>query len=190
MRVFWAKGFASTSMSDLTAAMGIASPSLYAAFGSKEGLYRAAIEHYVTLHRELVARVMELPTARESVEGMLREAVTVFSASDGPGGCMVMQTAAESGAMSCELAESLCALRASQDELLLARLRRGVEEGDVPAGTDIRAVAAFYTTVQRGLSLSARGGASFEQLDSVVGSAMSAWASLVGAGDLGSYKSS
>ncbi|CAN5120543.1 TetR/AcrR family transcriptional regulator [soil metagenome] len=178
MRVFWAKGFAGASMSDLTAAMGIASPSLYAAFGSKEGLYRAAIDHYVATYGGAFRDVMRLPTARESVEGLLRNAACAFSAVDGPSGCMVVQTAVEACEVSPELADSLCELRASNAETLVSRLRRAVEEGDVAAGTDVRAVANFYSTVHKGLSLSAKGGALRDELDSVVTSAMAAWAPL------------
>jgi AcrR family transcriptional regulator len=180
MRVFWAKGFAGASMNDLTAAMGIASPSLYAAFGSKASLYRATLDHYVALHRAVILRIMELPTAHESIEGLLRNAVTVFSRTDFPSGCMVEQTAAEACDMSPELVTSLCEMRAANDENFSTRLRRGVEDGDVAAGTDIHAVAAFYATVRKGLSLSARGGTGPDELNSVVTSAMAAWPLLAG----------
>lgn len=180
MHVFWAKGFAGASMSDLTAAMGIASPSLYAAFGSKEGLYREAIDHYVALYSPSFWGVMDLPTAREAVEALLRTAARVFSADGSPNGCMVMQTAAESGDLSPELTDSLCQMRDSNAETLARRVQRGVEDGDVAPGTDVRAVADFYATVHKGLSLSARGGAGADELNSVVTSAMAAWAPLTG----------
>lgn len=175
MRVFWARGFAGASMADLTAAMGIASPSLYAAFGSKEGLYREAIEHYVAANIGAFWGVMDLPTARESVEGLLRNAASAFSTPGVPPGCMVLQTATEAGDLSPDLADSLCQMRASNADTLARRLRRGVEEGDVAPTTDVRAVADFYATVHKGLSLSARGGAGAEELNSVVTSAMAAW---------------
>lgn len=180
MHVFWAKGFAGASMTDLTSAMGIASPSLYAAFGSKEGLYREAIDHYVSTNVGSFWGVMDLPTARESVEGLLRNAARAFSAPGVPPGCMVMQTATEAGDLSVELANSLCEMRGSNAETLARRLQRGIEEGDVAAGTDVRAVADFYATVHKGLSLSAKGGAEADELHSVVTSAMAAWAPLTG----------
>lgn len=175
MRVFWARGFAGASIADLTAAMGIASPSLYAAFGSKEGLYREAIEHYVAANIGVFWGVMDLPTARESVEGLLRNAASAFSTPGVPPGCMVLQTATEAGDLSPDLADSLCQMRASNADTLARRLQRGVEEGDVAPTTDVRAVADFYATVHKGLSLSARGGAGAEELNSVVTSAMAAW---------------
>jgi len=178
VHVFWAKGFAGASMADLTAAMGIASPSLYAAFGSKEGLYREAIERYVANNIGAFWGVMDLPTARESVEGLLRNAARAFSTPGVPPGCMVMQTATEAGDLSPALASGLCEMRASNAETLARRLQRGVEEGDVAATTDVRAVADFYATVHKGLSLSAKGGAGADELHSVVTSAMAAWAPL------------
>jgi AcrR family transcriptional regulator len=180
MKVFWAKGYAATSMSDLIAAMGIASPSIYAAFDSKANLYRATLEHYVELHEDMVSRAMERPTARESVEGLLRNAVTVFSRTEFPGGCMVEQTAAEASDMPPDLVARLCEMRTANKENFSLRLRKGVKDGDVGAGVDVRAVAAFYATVHKGLSLSARGGAGKSEMNSVINSAMSAWPVLTG----------
>jgi AcrR family transcriptional regulator len=176
-RVFWEKGYSGASLSDLTAAMGIASPSLYAAFGSKEGLYREAIDRYVSGNTDFWA-VMQAPTARESVEGLLRNAARVFTSGEHPSGCMVIQTAAETCEMSPELAASLCEIRASTTATLTARIEKGVRDGDVGPGADARAVAEFYATVHKGLSLSARGGAGRAELDSVVTSAMMAWGPL------------
>jgi len=175
MRVFWEKGFAATSMHDLIAAMGIASPSLYAAFGSKASLYRAAVEHYVALHEDLVLRAMALPTARESVEALLRNAVTVFARTDFPSGCMVEQTAGEAGDMAPDVMTRLHAMRAANNGNFSMRLRKGLEDGDVPEGADVEAAASFYATIHKGLSLSARGGTGTDELNSVVTSAIAAW---------------
>jgi AcrR family transcriptional regulator len=175
MRLFWAKGFAATSMNDLIAAMGIASPSIYAAFGSKASLYEAALEHYVSLHEDLVLGAMQRPTARETIEALLRNAVTVFSHTDFPSGCMVEQTAADSADMSAELVARVGDMRTANNENFSTRLRKGVEDGDVSEGVDIDAVASFYATVHKGLSLSARGGTGTSELNSVIDSAMAAW---------------
>jgi AcrR family transcriptional regulator len=180
MHVFWKKGYAGASLSDLTAAMGIASPSLYAAFGSKEGLYREALDHYAAIFSAEFSLLMAAPTARESIEGLLRMAVHSFGASKAASGCMIMQSAAETAEVSADLAASLCELRASGARTFADRLRRGLDEGDIAPGTDIRAVADFYATVHKGLSLSASGGADRAELDSVVTSAMAAWDPLTG----------
>ena len=180
MRVFWAKGYAGASMSDLTAAMGIASPSLYAAFGSKEGLYREAIALYVDTQGGQLWQAMEAPTAREAVERLLRGVVQSFTSGDCPVGCMVMQTAIETGDLSPELSTALCEVRATSGDAVAARLRRAVDDGEFAPDTDIRAIGDFYATIHKGLSLSAKGGATREELDSVVTSALLAWAPLTG----------
>jgi AcrR family transcriptional regulator len=180
MRVFWDKGYAGASMSDLTAAMGIASPSLYAAFGSKEGLYREAIDLYVRTYGGSLLSAMDAPTAREGVERLLRGAVGSFTSGENPIGCMVMQTAVMGAELSPELAAGLCDIRAGNAASMVVRLRRAVADGEIASGTDLQAVADFYATVHKGLSLSARGGASREELDSVVTSAMKAWPALTG----------
>ncbi len=182
MRVFWEKGFAGASLSELTAAMGIASPSLYAAFGSKEGLYREAVDRYLALHREAFWGVMNAPTARESIEELLRNAVRAFTSCASPTGCLVLQSAAETGEMSADLSARLCELRASNTQMLADRIRRGVASGELSPQTDVQAVADFYATVHKGLSLSAKGGADARELDSVVTSAMAAWRPLTQAG--------
>lgn len=175
MRVFWAKGFAATSMNDLIDAMGIASPSIYAAFGSKAGLYAAALEHYVALHEHLVSQAMHRPTVKESIETLLRNAVGVFSRTGFPGGCMVEQTAGEAGDMPSELMARVRGMRMDNNENFAKRIRKGVKDGDVPAGANVRTIASFYATVYRGLSLSARGGTGTDELNAVVTSAIAAW---------------
>src|SRR3990170_1290477 len=80
MEVFWVKGYEGSSMSDLTAAMGIASPSLYAAFGSKEELFRQALKHYSdTEGRHIWDGVEDAGTAYEAVESFLMRTARVFT---------------------------------------------------------------------------------------------------------------
>ncbi|WP_437506135.1 TetR/AcrR family transcriptional regulator [Sorangium sp. So ce1099] len=179
MEVFWERGYEGTSLSDLTAAMGINSPSLYAAFGCKESLFREAVSLYNEVEGAAVARAMrEEPTARRAVEAMLRGNVEAYVSPGKPSGCMIVLAATlgtqESEAVRGHLAE----LRRGALVELQRRLDRGVTEGDLPAGTDTAALAAFYTTVLQGLSIQARDGASHEALLSVVDCAMAAWDAL------------
>src|SRR5918996_4164529 len=91
MEVFWAKGYDGASLSDLTAAMGINSPSLYAAFGSKEGLFREAVALYgATEGTEIWEALPQAPTAREAIERFLRASALSFTRPDRPAGCLVV----------------------------------------------------------------------------------------------------
>jgi AcrR family transcriptional regulator len=179
MRVFWAKGFGGTSMADLTAAMGIASPSLYAAFGSKEALYQEAVDHYDALYGDAYWGTLAGPgTARDQIETVLRRAVVAFTAGDRPAGCMIMMGCSQSNDLSPAVADALRCKQTGAVDGMEARLRRAVEEGELPAGIDTRAIADFYAAVHRGLSLTVKTGVGAEVLDSIVTSAMAAWGPL------------
>ncbi|NNH71133.1 TetR/AcrR family transcriptional regulator [Nocardia uniformis] len=176
MEVFWEHGFEGASMSDLTAAMGINSPSLYAAFGGKEALFRAAIELYGRTEGSLTARALrEEPTARASIEAMLRDNAVAYTAEDKPHGCMVVLAGSAYTTRNTAIRDFLIEARRGTTEDIRLRLERGVTDGDLPAGTDIAGLAAFYTTVLYGLSIQARDGVCYEDLLRSIDTAMSAW---------------
>ena len=190
MRVFWAKGFGGASLSDLTAAMGIASPSLYAAFGSKEALYQEAIDHYEALYGEAFWGTLAGPgTAREQIETVLRKAVAAFTSGDNPAGCMVVMGCSQQSDFSPDVAAALRAKQTGSVDAMEARIRRAVDDGELPAGIDTRAIADFYAAVHRGLSVTVKTGAGAEVLNSVVSSAMAAWEPLTRAPEAGLRRS-
>lgn len=180
MRVFWEKGYAGASMADLTAAMGVAAPSLYAAFGDKAALYREAAALYVDTEGRRLWAALEQRTARAGIEALLRGAVRGFTSGEAPAGCMVMLSGAQPDALPPEVCAEMAERRQEAALAVRARLEQAVTEGELDAGVDIGALAVFYATVHKGLSLSARGGASREELDSVVSCAMAAWEPLTG----------
>lgn len=179
MEVFLDRGYDGASVGDLTSAMGINAPSLYAAFGCKEALFREALDLYVNaagprtrdeLHKRDV-------TARGAVEAMLREAARRF----GEGrGCLVVLGATHRTADNEAIFEDLAERRSETQSLIRRRLKQGIADGDIAASVDISSVAAFYATVLNGLSLQARDGASRKQLMGVVDCAMKGWDGLVG----------
>jgi AcrR family transcriptional regulator len=181
MEIFWALGYEGATLTDLQEAMGgITAPSFYAAFGSKESLFREAVELYKKTHGAPMLRALtEGPTARESVEAMLYAAVESFSCPNTPHGCMLI-----TGAINCmranrEVEDHLRDIRSRRHRIIRRRLRRGVTEGDLPPGLDLSALASFYTTVLDGLSTQARDGASRKALKAAVDCAMAAWDKLV-----------
>ena len=179
MEVFWVKGLEAASISDLTAAMGIVSPSLYAAFGSKEALFREAVDLYVqTDGAEIWSALTTAQTAYDAVAGFLTTTARLFSRPDKPSGCMVVLSALHITEASQAVRAEMAARRKQNESRLVERLARGVEAGEIASSTDLTTVARFYITVQQGMSIQARDGASLCALDGVARSALAAWGSL------------
>jgi AcrR family transcriptional regulator len=175
MEVFWRRGFDGTSISDLTEAMGINPPSLYAAFGDKEKLYLEAVEYYRVHRGEHMRQAMaEAPTARAAVENALREAVNEFSRKDSPAGCLLTMSNSCAG-VSVGVQAVLAKKRAIGRENLKLRIQRGIAEGDVPASADPQALAEFVMTIFAGMAMHARDGATRKALTATVDAAMRAF---------------
>jgi AcrR family transcriptional regulator len=176
MQVFWRQGYEATSINDLTKAMDINPPSLYAAFGDKEKLFLEAVERYGCGPGGAGNDILcGEPTARGAVERLLEKAAHEFTNRSHPPGCMMVAAATTCTAASDHLQSSLADRRASSEAALRARIERGIEEGELPAGVDARALARFYVTVLQGMSLQARDGASRKSLLATAAAAMRAW---------------
>ncbi|MDX3928322.1 MAG: TetR/AcrR family transcriptional regulator [Shinella sp.] len=176
-RLFWIKGFGATSIADLTQAMGIGAPSLYAAFGSKEALYAEALRHYRENNEALVwAGFFSAATAREAVMAFLMDSAAALTGclADIPRGCMVALSSV-GGEGHAELGELVQAARAVTLDRLKIRLNQAISEGEIPASTDVHALARFVQTVQNGMSILARDEASRSELEAVAQVAMLGW---------------
>ena len=173
MEVFWEKGFEGASVAELCGAMDLNPPSLYSAFGDKEKLFLEAAERYSTNNRESCPYCDE-PTARGAVEKMLTHAAHEFTeASEHPRGCL-MALASTSAANSSEaLQKWIAQKRGAARDNLRARIKQGMEEGDVPSGADASALADFYFTILTGMAMQAREGASRRSLLATVAQAVS-----------------
>lgn len=180
MRLFWTKGYEATSIADLTAAMGIGSPSLYAAFGSKEGLFNAAIDRFEDTEGAILSAAMDsAPTAREFIVAYLRESAKSFVQEGRPPGCMMTLAAVNVVGASEITCAALRARRAATVARFVDRLEQARAIGEIGPDADSAAIATFYVTVQQGMSIQARDGAPTETLLAVADGAMAAWPALV-----------
>lgn len=176
MEIFWEHGYEGASMTDLTTAMGISSPSLYAAFGCKEQLFREAVELYGRTDGSFTERALrEGETARASIESMLRDNAVSYTAQDKPHGCMVVLAGSTYTTRNTEIRDFLVEKRRRTTEQIQNRLNRGVAEGDLPPDTDTADLADFYATVLFGLSIRARDGADHARLERAIDRALAAW---------------
>jgi len=180
MRVFAAKGFEGASLSDLTEAMGINRPSLYAAFGNKEALFRQAMEQYVRDGAAHVAECLAAPTAREGVERLLREGVARWTDPEWPGLCFVTQMPLDVAGASVETRLDMAEKRVIVEQALRNRIARAVVDGELPASTAADDLARFYFVMIQGLALQAQHGASPKELLQVVDVAMQRWPARAG----------
>jgi AcrR family transcriptional regulator len=175
LTVFWQKGYEGASLPDLTRAMGINRPSLYAAFGNKEALFRKAVARYLEGPAAYVRDALSAPTARAVVGRLLEGAARLLTDPRYPGGCLMVQGALAVGA-ECEcIRRDLSAHRAAGETALRRRLQRALAEGDLPAHADPGDLARFYSTVMQGMSVQAAGGASRRALRRIVDVALRAW---------------
>jgi AcrR family transcriptional regulator len=175
LRLFWDHGYEGTSIAQLKAAMGINGPSLYAAFGSKEALYREAIDLYERVYGGALLTILtETADSREAVKRLLT-AIATLRCEDGPRGCLVSTAETTCGPENSTIARFVASRRTILHDALAARLDRAVAEDDLPADTDTAALAAFYTAMVQGLSVQARDGAEPMVLMAIIDRAMAAW---------------
>jgi AcrR family transcriptional regulator len=176
METFWQHGYEATSMTDLTAAMGISSPSLYAAFGSKEQLFREAVALYDATEGEPTTRALvEEPTAYAAVAAVLRHNARAYAHDGHPAGCMIVLSAMNCSPSASGAHDHLAERRRQGVDALRTRLEQGVRAGELAPGTDTATVAAFYTAVLQGMSVQARDGAGRAELARIADRALAAW---------------
>src|SRR5580704_17269763 len=175
LRVFWRKGYEGTSLSDLTKAVGVNRPSLYAAFGDKKALFRKALDRYLTGPAAYTQEALKEPTARAVVERLLKGAADLHTAPRNPGGCLTVQGALASGDAGDSIRQELAAYRAAGEAALRRRFQRAKSEGDLPDTLNPADLAHYVATIIYGMAVQAAGGASRDELQHVVEMALRAW---------------
>jgi len=173
--IFWRKGFQGASLADLTQAMGVNRPSLYAAFGSKEGLFRKALDRYAEGPAAYVREALNEPTARAVAERLLGGAVDLLTHPRNPRGCLMVQGALACGDAAESVRRELVARRAAGEAGVRQRFERALADGDLPADSDPADLARYVATVLRGMAVQAAGGATREDLRRVMEIALRAW---------------
>jgi AcrR family transcriptional regulator len=178
--LFWQMGYEATTLADLQQAMGgISAPSFYAAFKSKEQLFREVVELYREKAGTTTMRALrEEPTARQAIAAMLYDAVRVFSQGDHPPGCLIVLGTINCSPASKNVQDHLLSFRLQTPQHIKARLQRGIDDGDLSPAADIDALASFYTTFLHGLSIQARDGVSYHDLRAAVDCAVQSWDAL------------
>jgi AcrR family transcriptional regulator len=175
LRIFWERGYDGASMADLTRTMRINRPSLYAAFGNKEQLFRKALDRYAQNRASYVREGLQEATARGAAEKILFGAAEALVTPGTPRGCLLVQGALTCGAASRGIQRELCARRGAAEALLRQRLERATQEGDLPGEAGPAELASYVMTVLHGMSVQAVGGATAAKLRTIAERAMRAW---------------
>jgi AcrR family transcriptional regulator len=175
LQLFWKKGYEGTSLSELTEAMGINRPSLYAAFGNKEALFHKALDRYASGPAAYLREALNEPTARAVAERLLREAADLQTDPCHPPGCLAVHGALTCGEAADSIRRALIAHRAAGEAALRQRFERARAGGDLPPAADPADLARYVVTVIQGMAVQAASGATREELGRVIEAALRAW---------------
>ena len=177
LEVFWARGYQGATLPMLTKAMRINRPSLYAAFGNKEQLFRKALERYQTGPMSFLAEALRKPTARAVVEAIFSGFVKMQRDRGKTRGCLVVSGALACGEEAEMLRRELAQMRQAIVKMLRGRFKQAVHDGDLSAGTDCATLARYIATVLNGLAVQSASGTTEKELRQVAALAMQAWPS-------------
>ncbi len=172
MEVFWRKGYESASLPDLTRAMGINRPSLYAAFGNKEQLFRRVLDRYARGEATFIAVALRKPTATQVIRHIFRGAVQFLSDRNHPRGCLLMQGVPPCGDATDPVRREIVARRLATETAIRNRLQRAQAQGDLARTVSAADLARFITALVHGLSIQAASGTTRGELQTLADMAM------------------
>ncbi|KQV47657.1 MULTISPECIES: TetR/AcrR family transcriptional regulator [unclassified Duganella] len=178
VEIFWKHGYQDASLHELTEAMGLSKPSLYAAFGDKEALYLKGLQRYLSL---LIGRhagkLNDEPEGRKALDGFLRSLAAMLADPALPGGCFIINGTADCGGSTIPASVEMALREALQgtETMVLERLVRAEKDGQLPAGMTPHAMAALFGSLIAGLGVQAKSGADLAKLTMVIEAAMAVW---------------
>lgn len=175
LRVFWTKGYEGASLSDLTDAMRITRPSLYASFGNKEALFKKALDLYEREKLDYIGDALKEPTARQVAEHLLRSALQMQMSNCDPKGCLGVINAVACGDEAESIRAEVILRGRAAKELIIQRFERAKAEGDLPAGADPIGLTSYVTAIMQGLAVQAGAGVSCEDLKALIDTSLSMW---------------
>ncbi|NIY49278.1 TetR/AcrR family transcriptional regulator [Cedecea colo] len=180
MTLFWQHGYEATSMAHLVEATGAKAPTLYAEFTNKEGLFRAVLDHYIARFAEKHEACLfcEERTLEQALEDYLFTVAKRFTDKDTPSGCFIICTSSVLAASSEDIAATIKARHAMQEETLVRFLTQRQQKGEIPPGSDARTLARYLCCIIQGMSVSSRENASYEDLLSIVKTTLRLWPEL------------
>ena len=176
LRVFWTKGYEGTSLSDLTDAMGVTRPSLYAAFGNKESLFKHALDLYEEEKMAYVGKALEAKTARGVAQSILCGAIENVTSGDARG-CMGVISSVACQSVEESIRDDINRRSESSHNALVARMQKGIDDGDFNAPTDAEAITRYLKAVLQGMSVQAQAGATADELRQIAEATLAGWPS-------------
>lgn len=175
LEIFWKRGYEGASITELAETLGINKPSLYAAFGNKEELFKKALSRYVSGPVAFIQEAVNQPTAFEVAQNFLINAVKFFTDTKHPKGCLIVQAALSVSADSLMVKDLLTNYRYSYEHQLAKRFEKAKEEGDLPTDANAETLAKFLSTLHQGMSVQVTSGASKGELIEIVEFALKSW---------------
>lgn len=176
LRIFWAKGYEGASLSDLTDGMGITRPSLYAAFGNKETLFRQALDLYERDKLAYISEAMREPTARAVADYLLHGAVDTATGGECRG-CMGVISSVACQSVEPSIRDDVNRRAESAKQLIVERMERAIDEGEFVVPTKAESITRYLLAVMQGISVQAQAGATRDELLEVVDAALASWPS-------------